>query len=112
VTYNLLRREGSAASNRWTIPLFVTLGSPLAVRRIRRALAPNEHPSCVTKWFNALDPRDTVALYPLSHQWFAIDPEVENKIDVRNETPNCHGITGYLSDPEVARRINDALVQA
>jgi hypothetical protein len=28
---------------------------------------------------------------------------------VANPTPNRHGISGYLSDPVVARRIHDAL---
>jgi hypothetical protein len=41
---------------------------------------------------------------------FGVDPAVENKDDVANGTSNRHGISGYLSDPIVARRIHDALV--
>ena len=59
VAYNLLRREGAA--QRWKVPLFVTIGSPLAVTAIRKKLAPNRHPACVGRWLNVLDERDVVA---------------------------------------------------
>lgn len=107
VTY-LLLKEASAAAG-WTVPLYVTLGSPLAVRAIREAVTPRKHPSCVTTWFNAYDPRDVVALYPLDDTHFRVNPPIENKGDVDNNTANRHGISGYLSDPVVAKRIHDAL---
>src|SRR5258705_4709850 len=62
VAYNLLRREGAAQG--WVVPLLVTVGSPLAVTAIKRALRPIQHPACVTHWFNAMDSHDVVALYP------------------------------------------------
>jgi hypothetical protein len=108
VAYNMLRRDGPALG--WRVPLFLTLGSPLAVTRIRKSLAPNKHPACVGRWFNAMDPDDVVALYPLDRRHFPLSPEIENKTDVRNHTGNQHGIAGYLDDPVVARRIYDALV--
>lgn len=108
VSYSLLRREGKA--NRWVVPLYVTLGSPLAVTAIKKGLAPNKHPECVGRWFNAMDERDIVALYALDAAHFPINPAIENKTDVRNDTENRHGISGYLSDKEVAKRIYDALV--
>ena len=107
VAYNLLRREGE--DNNWQVPLFVTLGSPLAVKAIRSALAPVEHPGCAAHWFNAMDERDVVALYPLTPDRFDVDPAIENKTDVRNDTQNRHGISGYLADAEVARRIAAAV---
>jgi hypothetical protein len=107
VAYNLLRREG--ASQHWKVPLFVTLGSPLGVTAIRNSLKPIKHPECVVKWFNAMDERDVVALYPLTKGNFDIDPEIENKTDVNNHTTNRHGIVGYLNDKTVAKRIYDAL---
>jgi hypothetical protein len=109
VSYSLLRREG--ASLGWKIPLHLTLGSPLGVKVIKDAMAPNKHPACVTKWFNAMDSRDVVALYPLDEAHFRLNPLIENKTDVDNPTENRHGITGYLSDAVVAKRIHDALVQ-
>ena len=108
VSYSLLRREGKL--NRWIVPLFVTLGSPLAVKAIKKSLAPIKHPECVTRWFNAMDERDVVALYSLDAAHFPINPAIENKTDVDNDTQNRHGISGYLSDKEVAKRIYDALV--
>jgi hypothetical protein len=108
VSYNLLRREGKAS--RWNVPLYMTVGSPLAVKAIKKGLAPNKHPECVGKWFNAMDERDVVALYPLDDENFPISPSIDNKRDVDNQTENRHGIAGYLNDKEVAKRIYDALV--
>lgn len=108
VAYNLLRRE--AEQNGWTVPLLVTLGSPLAVTAIREKLQPLKSLTPpVGAWFNAMDPNDIVALYPLGPPRFAVEPSIENKVDVDNHTPNQHGIAGYLDDAVVARRIHDAL---
>jgi hypothetical protein len=109
VAYNLLRREGK--SQRWNVPLFVTLGSPLAVSAIRAKLSPHRYPEVVGKWFNAFDERDVVALFPLDAKNFPMNPAIVNKSDVKNLTPNRHGISGYLSDPDVARIIHDALTR-
>ena len=114
VSYNLLRREGQLRG--WKVPLLVTVGSPLAVSAIRKAVknfAPTSCPECVSKWFNAMDSRDVVALYPLDAKSFPLTPEtpaIENKTDVRNRTSNRHGHAGYLDDQAVARRIYDALI--
>lgn len=108
VAYNLLRREGQARG--WKVPLFVTLGSPLAVTAIKKALRPLQFPSVVSEWYNAMDPDDVVALYPLEPSRFAVPaPGIENYTGVDNQTSNQHGIAGYLDDPEVARRIHRAL---
>jgi len=113
VAYNLLRREGHLRG--WTVPLLVTLGSPLGIREIRRTLrgfAPTRCPECAQAWFNAMDERDVVALYPLTPGWFPLDPlrpEIDNKTDIDNHTENRHGIEGYLADKEVAARIHAAL---
>jgi hypothetical protein len=107
VTYKLLK--DAAASRGVRVPLLVTLGSPLAVRAIRKRLQPIKYPACVAHWFNALDPRDVVSLYPLTPAHFAVDREIENKADVDNFTENRHSIEGYLEDAIVARRIADAL---
>jgi len=114
VGYNVLRQRAHA--NGWTIPLFVTVGSPLAITEVRKTLkglATTRCPEGVSSWFNALDERDVVALYPLDPTNFPLDPRIpaiENKRDVRNKTNNRHGIAGYLNDKEVAKRIHDALV--
>jgi hypothetical protein len=114
VAYNLLRREGHRRG--WNVPLLITVGSPLGVGEIRKTLrkleSPLRCPECASAWFNALDERDVVALYPLDTTCFPLDPvkpAIENKTDVRNHTRNRHGIAGYLDDAEVAKRIHDAL---
>jgi hypothetical protein len=107
VTYLLLRQEGAALG--WHVPLYVTVGSPLGVGAIRERLAPIAHPTCATRWFNAADRRDAVALHPLDATHFAVEPAIENKTDVDNTTPDRHGIRGYLTDPAVACRIHRAL---
>ena len=113
VAYNLFRREGHLRN--WKVPLFVTVGSPLAVTAIRtilRGFAPMRVPECAGAWLNAMDSRDVVALYTLDPQNFPIDPatpEIENKTDVSNKTENRHGISGYLDNELVAARIHDAL---
>ena len=108
VAYNLLRREGVAQG--WTVPLFMTLGSPLAVSALRKKLSPNRHPPCVGWWFNAFDEHDVVALFPLDAKNFPVEPEITNKRDIYNPTTNRHGISGYLSDPVVAKTIYEALM--
>jgi len=109
VSYSLLRREGYSLG--WKVPLYVTLGSPLAVRVVKEALSPVKHPQCVSSWFNAMDDRDVVSLYPLDATHFSVDPPIENKTDVDNQTANRHGISGYLSDGVVAKRIYEALTK-
>lgn len=108
VAFDLLRRDGQALG--WQVPLFVTLGSPLAVTAIRKALRPIGFPACAAHWYNAMDERDVVALYPLDAESFDVTPAIENNVSVANHTENRHGIAGYLEDKEVARRIHDALL--
>lgn len=107
VAYNLLHREAEAQG--WRVPLLVTLGSPLGVTALRQWLAPIRYPGGVSEWFNAYDPDDIVALYPLDAEHFDVTPAIENWGGVDNGTSNQHGIGGYLSDSQVARRIHDAL---
>jgi hypothetical protein len=108
VAYSILRREGEARG--WKIPLFVTLGSPLGITKIRQSLSPTTFPKCAGAWFNAFDERDVVALYPLEKPYFLVTPKITNKTDVSNHTENRHGIAGYLDDPAVAKTIHDAVL--
>lgn len=113
VAYNVLRHEESRG--RRPAPLFLTLGSPLGVTAIRAALrrdAPHRFPADVSRWVNAMDVRDFVALYPLTPQHFPLsrpEPAISNHTEVDNHTPNRHGIDGYLDDSVVALAIHDAL---
>ena len=91
------------------VPLFVTVGSPLAVRAVRDQYLPLRSPACVSAWYNAYDTRDVVALYPLDSENFPVTPAIENNFTVKNHTSNRHGIDGYLDDGAVAKNILGAL---
>lgn len=108
IAYNVLRHDDD--SNNLSVPLFVTLGSPLAVTVVKKMVRPIGHPRCARRWFNAMDERDVVALFALDSDHFDVDPAIENKTDVDNQTKNRHGMSGYLSDPEIASRIHAALI--
>jgi hypothetical protein len=105
VCYNVLHKRAV----RENIVAWITLGSPLGVEAIYRRLPSaggnRPAPAGVGAWYNARDPEDVVALHPIPADMFAGDPVVENASHVDNQTSNEHGISGYLSDAEVARRI-------
>ena len=108
VAYNVLAADSPPPDIK--VPLFITLGSPLGVKVVKEKIQrPLVNPSCVGHWFNAMDDRDVVSLFPLDAKNFEVVPGIENKTDVDNPTSNRHGISGYLGDPVVARRIHDAL---
>jgi hypothetical protein len=104
IAYNILRNDPRPLQVR----RLVTVGSPLAIRAVRRNLVPLKSPKAET-WFNAFDARDIVALNPLDATNFPVVPAIEDMGNVDNFTDNRHGISGYLSDPIVARKIYQAL---
>ena len=121
IAYNLLKREGADRENHrgggsggaaLDVQLFVTLGSPLAVGIVKRSLRPLAHPKCVAHWINVVDDDDPIALYPLDPENFDVQSAIENKTDIDHPGADRHGVAGYLSDPEVARRIRDAVLGA
>jgi hypothetical protein len=107
VAYDLLRDSSNPP-----VPLFLTMGSPLGIGAIRTRVAPVQHPANVAAWFNARDPRDVVALYPLSARYFAVTPAITEHDGVINRSSNAHHISGYLNDPAVAEQIYNAITAA
>jgi hypothetical protein len=105
VAYNVLRTDRRALK----VQAYITVGSPLAVRAVRDQLRPIGFPAPVKAWYNAFDPKDIVALYPLDARNFPVNPAVENYGSVRNATDNRHGIIGYLDDADVAKHVLNAL---
>jgi hypothetical protein len=103
VAYNVL---GAAARK---VPLYVTVGSPLGIRAIRKTLGPIGNPVGTKGWYNAYDSHDVVALYPLDKDNFDVDPAVTNNGAVQNWTDNRHGIVGYLDDSNVAKIVRSGL---
>jgi hypothetical protein len=103
VAYNVL---GAAARK---IPLYVTVGSPLGIRAIRKTLTPIQNPVGSRGWYNAYDSHDIVSLYPLDKSNFDVSPAITNNGAVNNWTDNRHGIVGYLDDANVAKAIRSGL---
>jgi hypothetical protein len=108
VSYALLRefvRNGRPRQS----PLWLTLGSPLGIDVVRKGFTkPRVRPEGVSRWVNAADPEDFVALRSaLGASDFG--PDVENYSDVENGPENPHSISGYLSDARVAKAIIDAI---
>jgi hypothetical protein len=105
VAFSVLRKDTRALK----VPIYVTVGCPLAVRSIRDEFRPLRWPKPATRWYNAFDRRDTVALYPLDAANFPVQHAIDNYGEVKNTTDNHHGIVGYLDDPDVAKHILDGL---
>lgn len=107
-TYRVLTALAGAVDVR----ALITLGSPLGLNAIRRKLpTPLAMPRRVAKWQNAYDDRDVVALLPLDHTRWDIQPSIENFNGVRNGTDNAHSISGYLNDRQVGQWVADALAR-
>ena len=108
VAYNVLMSRPMAFPA-LKVPLFVTLGSPLAVTAVKSRLRPHTFPKPIGKWFNAFDPDDVVALHPLNKKHFDTAGTIENHDRVKNHTDNQHSIGGYLDDEKVAKKIFEAI---
>lgn len=107
IGYNVLHELGPGVK----VTRYITVGSPLAVEPIKRKLkSPLHMPVVVKDWYNAMDERDVVSLYPLTDKTFPVTPSIRNKTNVNNHTENRHGIVGYLDDQDVAREIHSALI--
>lgn len=108
VSFSLLREYAENGRPR-NCPLFITLGSPLGIHKIREGFRkPRTRPKNVTRWVNGADPSDFVALHPkLDKESFGA--EVTNYSDIKNAYENPHAISGYLSEPRIAQEIRQAI---
>lgn len=108
VSYALLREFARNGRPRQS-PLWLTLGSPLGIDVVRKGFTkPRVRPEGVSRWVNAADPEDFVALRSrLDPSDFG--PDIENYPDVENGSKNPHSISGYLSDVRVAKAIIEAI---
>ncbi|MEB3325708.1 MAG: hypothetical protein VKM17_10300 [Cyanobacteriota bacterium] len=108
VSFKLLRLL-AASGNPAQVPLYVTLGSPLPLSTVQRALGPSfATPAGVNRWINARDPDDVISLNRgLGAPLFS--SSIENISDLENPGADAHAIPGYLSYPPVAQAIAHAL---
>jgi hypothetical protein len=108
IGFRLLRQRALSGSP-VDIPLFVTLGSPLALATVQRAIGPAfTNPKGVARWLNLRDPADFIALNrSLEPPRFA--GPIENMMDIENPGADPHAIPGYLSHAATAKAIGVAL---
>ena len=119
VAYRVLRADDG--SRGWDVPVFLMLGSPLAITAIRDVLqaeAPLRAPASVQRWVDARDPRDIFAVHGLTPAAFPLDPgsPVVEPLVVDNRAPDHHeaaveldGVpVGYLAEAPVARVVAEA----
>lgn len=114
IAYHVLRSHTDAAG--WSVPLFLTLGSPLTWNAVATALGRLEMrrmPDPVVSWVNARDPLDAVAIGgkvvgPVLPVGAGL-PDVVEETGVVNPDDGRHAIEYYLADPAVARHIARAV---
>jgi len=94
IAYDVLHEYQGALD----VPLFVTVGSPLATREIQDVVAqPLQVPRPVTAWLNAADGRDLVAVDPTIRPEYAPVERCSDYLVVNDADPHHHGISGYLA---------------
>lgn len=114
IAYHVLRTSADAQG--WKVPLFLTLGAPLAWRAVSTALGRLETrrmPASVVNWVNARDPQDAVAIGgDLVGAFLPVGaglPDVIEDHSIENPDDGRHAIEYYLADPAVAEHITAAL---
>jgi hypothetical protein len=117
-----LSHEGRAER----VDLFVTMGSPLATRFIRRRMrgaglaGPLAYPRSIRRWVNLSARGDTTALQPRLKPFFhemldlGLTQSIEDHVDLENYFRgslglNAHEAYGYLAQPTAAEVIGDWL---
>lgn len=107
IAYELLKEQ---TASRTEVPLFCTLGSPLAVRIVANYVGrglkfPNPP---IRKWINGAQREDFVTLGRILQQATVGFDGIEN-VDTNSDNPDKHDIVAYLSDQSISRAIHAAL---
>jgi V8-like Glu-specific endopeptidase len=104
VAYDVLRaRDGMP-----TVPLLVTLGSPLGVQEIEDDVAqPLQVPGQTRRWLNACDGRDVVALDATLRDEYPPADRLRDAV-VSNDSENHHDIGPYLRAAVVRSAVHAA----
>lgn len=117
IAYEVLRH---LSREQVQVPLFVTIGSPLALQEVQDVFrawtgkSPLEPPACVARWVNVADRLDPVALDTDISNDFGGEPNVENHDGFINpDSPrHPHSGTGYLATKPVQTAVLATLSNA
>lgn len=105
----VLLRERALTEPPYDIPLLLTMGSPLTLSTVQRAIGPAfANPAGVERWLNIRDADDLISLnrgldVPL------FPGPIENVGDFENPGADAHAIPGYLAHASSAQAIAAAL---
>ncbi|MBE3072387.1 MAG: hypothetical protein IMZ67_05375 [Acidobacteria bacterium] len=111
IAYDVLRRLGTPET---TVPLLVTLGSPLGLSEVQHVLRRWTRrrvlrvPGCVERWVNVADRLDAVAADPRLADDFSPSGFIQDVVrpGLNAHAPlGPHSATGYLRAPEVRRAV-------
>jgi len=107
IAYELLKEQ---AASRTEVPLFCTLGSPLAVRIVANYVGRglNFPMPPIRKWINGAQRDDFVTLGRILQKATIGFDGIEN-IDTNSGNPDKHDIVAYLGDQSISRAIHAAL---
>jgi hypothetical protein len=108
ISYELLTEDAAAGK---TIPLFCTLGSPLAVRIVANYVGKRRsfpRPP-VQRWINGAQQEDFVTLGRVLQKSTIGFDGIENNDQIINLNSDKHDIVAYLSDQSIAGAIHAAL---
>jgi hypothetical protein len=117
VAYEVIYARYGQANGNTSLPLFLTLGSPLGLRTViyeRLIPQPPCFPGGVVRWANIVSPDDLVAAEPALDGMFpgqgaAGDRWMNCTVDNGSEP---HNASFYLTKPETGKTIADALMLA
>lgn len=111
IAYDILHELGATP----TVPLWVTLGSPLGMDEVQDHLTkPLEVPPAVQRWVNFSDPLDPVAIDheladDFSPSGTISDHLIVNEFSRSLRDFNPHAALGYLGDKAVRRTVQEEL---
>jgi hypothetical protein len=118
VAYEVIQTRYAQANGNTSLPLFLTLGSPLGLRTViyeKLIPQPPSFPAGVMRWANIVSPDDLVAAEPaldgifLGQGWAAGDRWTNCTVDNGSEP---HNASFYLTKRETGAPMADALALA
>lgn len=108
IAYNILRNSVHCNS----IPLLITLGSPLGFKVVKNEFFPLKHPRQIIAWHNIMNSNDILSSISLTHDNFPVTPPINNhKIDIKTlKDLDPHSAYNYLYSTTVCQLISNLSV--